>query len=432
MVGVMNRRGFLSLAAPATGFYPQLRSPEAWLKVLEVHQSVSGEPETIARDESFWEPVRRAFEVDRGLINLNNGGVSPSIAEAHRLLQHYLDTSNLAPSYYMWDVLEPGREEIRRGLARLFGCDPEELAITRNASEALITCQYGFDLEPGDEVLTTNQDYPRMLDAWKQLAARRGVVLRQISLPVPVEDEKEVVARFEQAISPRTRIILLCHMINLTGQILPVAKVVRMARRRSVPVIVDGAHSFAQLDFRRDHLDCDYFGASLHKWLFAPVGAGMLYVRRDRISSLWSLMPHAEGRDGDVRKFEEVGTHPAANALAAGPAILLQEQLGAARKEARLRFLKDYWARPLAGERRVILHTSLDPRFSCGIATFQVDGINSTDLARFLWRKHRILTSTVHHPEFEGIRVSPSLYTTLAELDRFCEAVREAIRGGVD
>ncbi|GAB4243219.1 MAG: aminotransferase class V-fold PLP-dependent enzyme [Acidobacteriota bacterium] len=425
-----DRRSFLNLALPAAAF-PRIGPHSVGSPALEERLAEPGEPEAVARDEEFWSEVRSAFVVDRGLINLNNGGVSPALEEAHRALLKYLETSNLAPNYYMWRILEPGKEQVRRGLARLFGCDPEEIAVTRNASEALVTCQYGFDLAPGDEVLTTNQDYPRMLNAWKQLARRRGVVLRTISLPVPAEDEDEIVRRFEAAVTTRTRVILICHMINLTGQILPVAKIVGMARRRGIPVIVDGAHSFAHLDFHREDLDCDYFGASLHKWLFSPVGSGLLYVRRDRIRDLWSLMPCSEGREDDIRKFEEIGTHPAANFLAALPAIVFHERLGAARKEARLRYLKDYWARPLAEEPRVILHTSLDPRFSCGIATFQVEGLNSGDLGAFLWRKYRILTTTVRHAEFEGIRVTPSLYTTPAELDRFCDAVRDAIANGI-
>lgn len=426
----LDRRNFLNLALPAAAFPYLAPAPNA-APALEERLTESGDPAALARDEEFWKEVRSAFVVDRGLVNLNNGGVSPSLEEAHRTLLKYLETSNLAPSYYMWRIIEPGKEQVRRGLARLFGCDPEEVAVTRNASEALVTCQYGFDLAPGDEVLTTNQDYPRMLNAWKQLARRTGVVLRTISLPVPAEDEDEIVRRFEAAVSDRTRVILICHMINLTGQILPVARIVSMARRRGIPVIVDGAHSFAHLDFRREDLDCDYFGASLHKWLFAPVGGGFLYVRRPRIRDLWSLMPCSEGREDNIRKFEEIGTHPAANFVAALPAIVFQERLGAARKEARLRYLKDYWARRLAEEPRVILHTSLDPRFSCGIATFQVEGLDSGALSSYLWRKYRILTTTIRHEEFEGIRVTPSLYTTLAELDLFCDAVRDAIANGL-
>jgi len=305
------------------------------------------------------------------------------------------------------------------------------VAFTRNASEGLQICQFGFDLEPGDEVLTTTQDYPRMITTFRQRERREGIVMRQIRIPIPAEDPREIVRLFEEAITPRTRLILMSHMINITGQILPVREVVAMARRRGIPVIVDGAHALAHFDFRISDLDCDYYATSLHKWLFAPHGTGLLYVRRDKISGLWPLMAAPDRMDDDIRKFEEIGTHPAANHIAIGEALTFHQGIGGKRKEARLRYLRDYWARRLLEHDRVRLHTSLKPEFSCAIATVQVEGLDSAELNAWLWRQHRIIAVAIRHPEFEGIRVSPSVYTTLEELDRFVDAMEYAIRNGL-
>jgi len=390
-----------------------------------------GPAEQLAGDEDFWGHIARAFTVDRSIVNLNNGGVSPSPAFVQDAMKQHLDYSNEAPPYTMWRVLEPQREAVRQRMARQFGCDAEELALTRNASEGLQTCQFGIDLAPGDEVLTTTQDYPRMLATFRQRQRRENIVLKQIDVPVPCADDAEVVRRFEQAITPRTKIILVCHMINLTGQILPVAKIVRMARRHNVPVIIDGAHALAHFDFTLDQLDCDYYATSLHKWLFAPHGTGLLYVRRDRVADLWPLMAAEEQLDDDIRKFEQIGTHPAANFLAIAEALTFHQTIGPARKETRLRHLRDTWARRLMQHDRIRLHTSLDPRFSCGIATVQIDGIDSGTLNNWLWREHRILTTAIKHDQFEGIRVSPSVYTTIPELERFCDVMERVAEHGL-
>lgn len=427
---MITRRRFLgsAVAAPALGLEPS--AVAATLEELARATAGRG-PEDCARDESLWREVQRAFTVDRSILNLNNGGVSPAVESAQTALKRYLDYSNLAPVWTMWRILEPQREQVRKQLAATFGCDPEEVAITRNASEGLETCQLGFDLRAGDEVLTTTLDYPRMITTWKQLARRSGIVLRQFPLPVPVEDDDLVVRLFEENISERTRVILMCHMIYLTGQILPVRRVVEMARRRGIPVIVDGAHSFAHVAFKLGDLDCDYFGASLHKWLNSPHGSGILFVRRDRIKDLWPLMAAGENQDADIRKFEEIGTHPAANFLAVSEALNFHEGIGPQRKEARLRYLKDHWVDRLSQLPKFALNTSRDPRYSCGIANFRLDGVDSEALGSWLWREHRIMVTPTRHEQFEGIRISPALYTTLAELDRFCSAVEHVARHGL-
>jgi len=420
------------LGAAALAIVPVRLEPERIARALEPFAG-RGEAssERDARDEEAWLAVQQAFTVDRSLVNLNNGGVSPSPAIVQGAMKRHLDYSNQCPPHHMWQVLEKQREGVRQRLARLFGCDADEIAITRNASESLQTCQLGLELERGDEVLTSTQDYPRMLTTFEQRARREGIVLRKVSLPVPAEDDAEVVRRFAEAIGPRTRLMLVCHVINLTGQILPVRELVALGREHGVPVVVDGAHAFAHFPFAHAELDCDYYGTSLHKWLFAPHGTGLLFVRREKIASLWPLMGAPEKLDGDVRKFEEIGTHPAANAIAIAEALTFHEGIGPARKAARLRYLRDQWAKRLLQSDRVRLRTSLERRFSCGIATVAVEGLDTARLGAHLWERHRILTSTILHPEVEGLRISPSVYTTLEELDRFCEAVETAIREGL-
>ncbi len=432
-----DRRRFLSAlglpalaAASGIPFRPSLLSARA-LDLVPTLRSHTGSPREVAMDEDFWGEVAQAFTVDRTLVNLNNGGVSPAPSFVQEAMKRHLDFSNELPAYTMWQIQEPRREGVRRRMAREWGVDPEEVAFTRNASESLQTCQFGMDLEPGDEVLTTTQDYPRMINTFKQRERREGIVLRQIRIPTPAEDAAEVVRLFEEAITPRTRVILACHMINLTGQILPIRELVTMARRRDIPVIVDGAHALAHFDFTLAELDCDYYSTSLHKWLFAPIGTGLLYVRRDKIADLWPLMAAAETQDADIRKFEEVGTHPAANTLAVGEALTFHQALQAARKEARLVYLRNYWAERLLEHDRVSLNTSLKPGMACGIANVHVDGIATNELQGHLWRTHKIYTTPINHDEFNGLRISPSVYTTLEELDRFVEAVEDVLRNGV-
>lgn len=425
------RQFFGALGRPAAAAAAATMVSGALPDVLDALATYEGAPTEIARDASYWDAVQQAFTVDRSLVNLNSGGVSPAPTVVQRAMKDHLDYSNDAPTYTMWDVLEPQREGVRDRLARAFGCDAEEIAITRNASESLQICQFGFDLEPGDEVLTTDQDYPRMITTFEQRERREDIRLVQCSIPVPAEDPDEIVRIFEEHITPRTRLILMCHMINLTGQILPVKPVVQMARERDIPVIVDGAHTFGHFDFTHADLDCDYFATSLHKWLLAPHGTGMLYVRRDKIADLWPLMAAPDEMDDDIRKFEEIGTHPAANYLAVAEALTFHQGIGAERKAERLRYLRDYWADRVLEHDRVQLHTSRDPAFSCGIATVQIEGVDSGELAQHLWKNHRIIVSPIDHAQFEGIRISPNVFTTLEELDRFVDAMEEVVRHGV-
>ncbi|MFO8172855.1 MAG: aminotransferase class V-fold PLP-dependent enzyme [Longimicrobiales bacterium] len=390
-----------------------------------------GTPQEVAADEDFWAEVQRAFTVDRSLINLNNGGVSPSPAWVQEAHKRQLDLSNRAPTYYMWQIQEPQREGVRQRMAREWGVDAEEVAFVRNASEGLQTCQFGLDLNSGDEVLTTTQDYPRMITTFRQRERREGIVLKQVRIPVPSENPAEVVRRFEEAITPRTRMILCCHVINLTGQIFPVRALGELGRRHGIPVIVDGAHALAHFDFQLSDLGVDYYATSLHKWLFAPHGTGLLFVKRDRIPGLWPLMAAPERMDNDIRKYEEIGTHPAAPYLAIGEALTFHQGMGSRRKEARLRHLRDYWATALLEHDRFLMNTSLDPAFSCGIGNVQLEGVDTSALNNWLWQRHKIISVAIKHPEFEGLRVTASVYTSKEELDRFVDAMVYAARYGI-
>jgi isopenicillin-N epimerase len=391
-----------------------------------------GAPDQIARDEDFWSQVASAFTIDRSVINLNNGGVSPSPALVQEAMKRHLDfSSSMPPPIALWQILEPQKEGVRQRLALHWGVDPEEIAITRNSSESLQICQLGIDLKRGDEVLCTTLDYPRMVTTFKQRERREGIVLRQFSLPIPAEDDDAIVRLYEQNFTGKTRLLLVSHMINITGQIMPVKRIVAAARSRNIPVIVDGAHALAHFTFKIPDLDCDYYGVSLHKWLAAPHGTGLLYVRRDKIKPLWPMMASPDTLDDDIRKFEEIGTHPAANFLAIGEALTFHQAIGDQRKEARLRYLKDQWLTRLLRNPRVRSHTSLRPAFSCGIATVQVEGVDTAKLQEWLWTTHKILVTPILHAEFEGLRVTPSVYTTPEELDRFCSAMEWVLANGL-
>ena len=388
-------------------------------------------PPEAAMDEDFWAAIQQSFSVTRGIINLNNGGVSPSPRIVTEAFVRYTWQQEDATAYTMWQILEPQSETIRTGLAEIFGCDAEEIAITRNASESLEILLMGMDFKSGDEILTTTQDYPRMLTTLRQRELREGLKLNLIKIPIAPEDVNDIAAAYERAITPRTRLILISHQINLTGQITPVKKVCEMARSRGIETIVDGAHSFAQFGFKRDDLGCDYFGTSLHKWLYAPKGTGMLYVKKERIPGIWALMASEDKNKNDIRKFEEIGTHSAAMRLAIGEAVLFHNAIGAARKEARLRYLSRYWMDRLKNIPKVGFNTSFDPSQMCAIANFRIDGVDPVQLGSYLMSKHKIFTTPIVHAEFTGIRITPNVYTTLWELDRFCNVVEDVAKKGL-
>lgn len=397
-----------------------------------VRASGTATADQLAGNEDFWFEVQQAYDVDRSLLNLNNGGVAPSPRVVLDAMHRHTEFTNHLPSRHLWDVLDPQVEPVRRRLADHFGCDGEEIAITRNASESLENCLLGIDLHRGDEILTTSHDYPRMLQTLRQREKREGIVLKTFSVPTPPDKLSDITRLYEQNITPKTKMILVCHVINITGQILPVKEIVALGRARGIPVIVDGAHSFGQFPFKHADLDCDYFGTSLHKWLSAPIGTGVLYVKKEKIAGLWPLMPPPETVAVDnIRKFEEIGTHPTAPRLAIAEALMFYEGIGPERKAARLRFLRDRWAKRLMGLPKVKLYTSLSPEQSCAIGTVGIEGIRAVDLSKHLFDKHRILTTPIEHEHINGIRVTPNTYTTLAEVDRFAGVMERIVEKGV-
>jgi selenocysteine lyase/cysteine desulfurase len=388
-------------------------------------------PIEAATDEDYWAAIQQAFSVTRGIVNLNNGGVSPSPRMVTEAFVRYTWQQEDATAYTMWQILEPQSETIRTGLAEMFGCSPEEVAITRGASESLEILLMGLDLKSGDEILTTTQDYPRMLTTLRQRELREGLKLKLIQVPIAPKNLDDIASVYERAITPKTKLILVSHQVNLTGQIHPVKKICQMARSRGIETIVDGAHSFAQFDFKREDLDCDYFGTSLHKWLYAPKGTGMLYVKKDKIAKVWALMASEDKNRNDIRKYEEIGTHSAAMRLAIGEAVLFHNAIGGKRKEERLRYLSRYWMNNLKSIPKVGFNTSFDPLQSCAIANFKIDGIDPVALGGYLMSKHKIFTTPIVHEEFTGIRITPNVYTTLWELDRFSNVVADVAKKGL-
>ncbi|HEX4593665.1 MAG TPA: aminotransferase class V-fold PLP-dependent enzyme [Bryobacteraceae bacterium] len=422
----MDRRNFLNAAAGSALVAFQTNAIERAAAAARSVKDLT--PLEVASDEDYWAEIRNAFTVDRTVVNLNNGYASPAPLVVQDAMRRYLDFSNMGPKHTMIDILEKQVEDARRRIAKAAGCDSEEIAITRNASESLENAQYGIDLKPGDEVLTTNQDYPRMLTTFRQRERREGIVLKMISFPVPPPSMDDLYQRFERAVTPKTKVILVCHITNRTGQIFPIRKICDMAHARNISVIVDGAHAFNHFPFNLSELGCDYYGVSLHKWTCAPIGTGFLYVRKSRIASTWSLMASSDRQQGDIRKFEEIGTHPAANHNAISAALIFNENIGIDRKAARLRYLRDRWAHRLAQNPKVKILHSPDPAQSCGIGFLAFNGVNSEKMAETLWSKYNIITVRVGSEEYDGLRITPHIYSTIGDIDYFAESVEKELK----
>ncbi len=429
---MITRRAFLQTTSAAGAAAAVSLRNDTGHRVLAAGRSVDGlTAADVAADETYWREIQQAFTLDRTIINLNNGGCCPSPRVVHEAFKRYLDVSNQAPVYHMWQILEPNIESVRRRLAAEFGCDPEELAITRGASEALQIAQLGIELKAGDEVVTTNQDYGRMLDTWEQRVRRDRIILKKVSFPVPPKSMDVLADRLLAAITPATKVLHFCHITNLTGQIFPVKRICEEARRRGIKTVVDGAHAFAQFPFKAADLGCDYYGTSLHKWLLAPIGTGFLYVRREHIASLWPLTPAPASSQDNIRKFEEIGTHPAANHNAIAEALAFHDGIGSDRKAARLRYLRDRWARRVGANAGVRIHTNLDPAHSCAIGTVQITGVPTAKVVATLWARWRIIATPIVHDEYEGVRVTPNVYTTLDEIDTFAGAMEQIAAKGI-
>jgi isopenicillin-N epimerase len=430
-----SRRNFLSgLAGAGAGVaaLPVL-SERAFANLFKAN-TIAGNrtPLEIANDETYWSQIQRSFDIDRTMINLNNGGISPTPTHVLEQMVRDLKFVNELPVEHNWRVLEPRMESTRREVAKEFGCDTEEMAIVRNASEALENLILGITLARGDEVIITNQNYGRMMTTWDQRVRRDGIVVKTVSFPLPLTDPQVLVRRIQEQITPRTKVIELTHITNLSGQILPIRDVVRLARPRGIQVFVDGAHAFAHFPFTRDELEVDYYGTSLHKWLHAPIGAGFLYVRKERIPQIWSLFASESKNAANIRKFEEIGTHPQANFNAVSVALTFHRGMGADRKIARLRWLRDRWADELTSHSpRVEVLTERGAEKGGAIGLISVDGLDPVALGGWLMSKYRIVNTPIVHPEFSGIRITPNVYTTPDEIDTFIDAVKRAMREGI-
>ena len=383
-------------------------------------------PDALAKREDFWETIRKSYTVTPDFIQLENGYFSLAanpVLEAY--IQHVRQV-NAVSSFYMRTRQADDKLASRNALARLLGCSDDELIITRNTTESLDTVIAGLDWKAGDEAVMAPTDYGSMLDMFTLQAKRHGIVNRMVTVPMHPQSDDEIVQVYERALTPKTRLLMVCHMINVTGQILPVKQIVEMAHRHGVEVMVDGAHAFAQLDFAVGDLGgCEYYASSLHKWLGTPLGAGILYVRRDRIRPLWQLFGDASFADDDIRKLNHTGTHPVATDLAILDAIRFHEAIGIQRKSARLRFLQRYWTGKVRGHPNIVLNTPEAPERTGAIANVGIKGRAPAELAKTLMDTYRIFTVAIDGAGVRGVRVTPQVFTTTEELDGFVKALHE-------
>ncbi|MEO6612797.1 MAG: aminotransferase class V-fold PLP-dependent enzyme [Chitinophagaceae bacterium] len=422
-----NRRRFLQRAGifSATAFLSSLSQP-AWSRNLEaaIKDAEGVSPDELASEEDFWYYIQQSFTVSPSLINLNNGGVSPAPKTVQDAMKRYYDYCNEAPSYYMWRQMDQGREPLRKNLANMAGCSAEEIAINRNSSEGLETVIFGLQLKAGDEVVVAKQDYPNVINAYKQRELRDGIKLTWVNLELPSEDENYLVQQYVKAFTSRTKAVNVTHIINWNGQILPVKKIAAEAHKRGIDVVVDGAHSFAHFDFKVPDLDGDYFAASLHKWLYAPIGTGMLYVRKEKIKTIYPLFATSDDPlKDDIRKFENLGTRPFFIEQAIGKAIEFHEMIGSDRKEKRLHYLKNYWMEKVKDVPKVKLNTSLHPKWGCAIGNVGIEGRKPGELDSFLLDKYKIHTVGIEWENIKGVRVTPNVYTTIKNLDLLVEGI---------
>ncbi len=424
----MNRRNFLLASAGSLTALDMLagvdknfvRQFEKHLNKLE-NQSISAS----AENEDFWGWVRESYTTSSNLINLNNAGVCPQpkiVQDAHI---KYYQMSNEGPSYYMWRILDQGREGLRNKLADLCGVLPEEISINRNSTEGLNTVIFGLNLKEGDEVVLSRFDYPNMMNAWKQREKRDKIKLVWIDIPQPTQDDATIVKIYENAITARTKIVHITHLINWTGNIVPARAIADMAHRKGCEVILDGAQSFAHFDFKIEDTGADYFASSLHKWLCAPFGSGLLYIKKDKIKNVWALLSSVEPDGEDIKKFESLGTRSFPSEMAIGTAIDFHNVIGGKRKEGRLRYLKDYWANKAVKLPKAKMPTSLKPQYSCGIANIGFEGWQAQQIEAKLFDRYKIHTVSIIHEKVNGIRVTPNVYTNIQDLDFLVKGLTE-------
>lgn len=386
------------------------------------HQA-SKTPEVLAQDNAFWEEIRQQYILKPDYINLENGYYN---FLPQPLLNKYIEhikEINFQGSYYMRTVQWDNKQKSVNALAEIAGCAPDELIITRNTTESLDTIIGGIHWQQGDEAIMAEQDYGAMLDMFKLVSDRYGVVNKIISIPNHPKDDQEIVTLYKNAITPKTKVLLVSHMINITGQILPIKKITAMAHQYGVQVIVDGAHAFAHIQFKISDLDCDYYAASLHKWLSVPLGAGILYIKKEQIKNIWPLIADGEKDPNKIRRLNHTGTHPVHTDLTIPDSITYYQLIGPAKKEARLRYLQQYWTSKVSGNPKILLNTPTTPDRSCAISNVGIKGMKPAILAERLFKEHKIFTVAIDYANVHGCRITPNLYTTTEELDQFVEAL---------
>jgi selenocysteine lyase/cysteine desulfurase len=414
----MNKRSFLK-SATLTGIGLSL----GWDALANDFKTVSyRSAESLAADKEFWNRIREKYLLKPDYINLENGYYNfipqPTL---ERYIQHIRDV-NYQGSYYMRTVQWENKKKMAAKLAAIAGCGTDELIVTRNTTESLDLVIAGQTWQSGDEAVMAIQDYGAMLDMFDQVAERHGVILKKISIPNHPKSDEEIVSLYEQAITPKTKLLMVCHMINITGQILPIRKICDMAHAKGVKVMVDGAHAFAHIQYKISELNCDYYGTSLHKWMSVPLGAGFLYVRKGEAPKLWPLLGDRLPKE-DVYRLNHTGTHPCATDLTIADAIDFFNMIGADKKEARLRLLKDYWTSRVKDNTKIMLNTPLDATRSCGIVNVGIKGMTPGTLAKRLLDEHKVYTVPIDYANVQGCRITPNVYTTTDELDQFVKAL---------
>lgn len=417
----MNKRTFLKqLSFASIGAAPVFKSLE---KIIDEFAGVP--PETVAQNEDFWARIRSGYRIKPDYINLENGYYSFMPQETLENYIQHIRHVNYQNSYYMRSVQWDNKKRMAAKLAELAGCSSEELIITRNTTESLDIVIGGFPWEKGDEAVFAAQDYGAMKNMFDLQARRHGIVNKIIDVPMHPKSDSEIIETYARAITPKTKLLMICHLINITGHILPVRKICDMAHSKGVDVMVDGAHAFAHLQFSIKDLDCDYYGTSLHKWLSVPLGAGFLYVKKDKISKLWETFAESGKEQDDIYRLNHTGTHPVHTDLTIGNAIEFYERLGPDRKEARLRHLQNYWTDQVRDLPHIILNTPKEPHRSCAIANVGVEGMPPKELAKVLMEKYNIWTVAIDRFGVYGCRITPNVYTSTKELDAFVAALKE-------
>lgn len=428
-----NRRSFIRQSAALLGSlalhqniaqaFPAMSAKQPpYASIPDAGLSTAGSPE----DESFWRQVRQAYACSPNMINLNNGGVSPTPRATMDALDYYNRMCSEAPSYFMWRILDTqNREPLRYNLAHLAGVSPDEIAINRNSTEALNTIIFGLNLKAGDEIVLSKYDYPNMMSAWKQRELRDGIKLVWVDLDLPNADEAAMVNAFTSKFTAKTKLVHVTHIINWSGQILPVAKIADLAHERGIEVLCDSAHSFALLNFKIPDLHCDYWGTSLHKWLCAPYGTGLMWIKKEKIPGIWPLLANDNPNSDNIRKFESLGTRSFPTEMAIGYSLDLHNLIGSARKEQRLQYLKNYWMEKVKDVRGIKLYTSLDPKWGCAIGNFGLEGKKASEIAEKLESKWRIHSVAIDREKVNGVRITPNVYTMTEDLDKLVLAIHD-------